>query len=147
MAGREETWRLTTRLAALREVDRAILSARDPREIAEETLSLDAPYSVADLIDEIARDTEPPDQAAAEPLISRDHVSEALEDFFQRNAPYRKPVEPPPETLPDEAVPPGLVRPRQTPPPQPEPQPPVPEAPASEEGGKKKGLFRKLFGG
>ena len=38
MAGREETWRLTTRLAALREVDRAILSARDPREIAEETL-------------------------------------------------------------------------------------------------------------
>ncbi len=107
-------------------------------EIDEETLSLDQPESVADLIDEIARDTAPPpDEPPAEPLIGRDHVAEALDDFFKKNAPFRRP---PPDTLPDDAVPPGLVRPRPSPP------PPPPEAAGKDDGKKKKGLFRKLFG-
>jgi uncharacterized protein (TIGR02266 family) len=108
-------------------------------EIEEQTLSLDQSDSVADLIDEIARDSAPPAKLPpAEPLLSRDHVAEALDDFFKKNAPSRQRQQPP-DTLPDDAVPPGLVRQRTSsagPPP-----PPVPDG-----DGKKKGFFRKLFG-
>ncbi len=106
---------------------------------------------VDNILSEITRDSEvPPPQ---DPLLDDHGIDDALDDIFTG---VGQPIaEEAPETLPDDAIPPGLVRksrpfppPRQSAPPVPPNQEGVPHPDDQlDEDGKKKGFFKKLFGG